>query len=78
MLAAMMFALSAATMSSAITRFDQAGQALLGAVAMGGEGAPEAIGAMIEAKTQFKAGAVIAKLSDEMMGELLEITANER
>jgi flagellar hook protein FlgE len=73
-----MISTAASVMSDAFSRFDKAGQALLGAVAMGGEGAPEAIGAMIEAKTQFSAGAALIKLSDDMMRELIDAAANER
>jgi hypothetical protein len=74
----MILATAAAAMTGALSRFDNAGQALLGAVAMGGEGAPEAVGAMIEAKTQFSAGAALVRLSDDMMRELIDAAANER
>ena len=69
---------SAAIMTDALARFDRAGQKLVSAVSGGDEDAPAAIGDMIEAKTQFQAGATMVKLGDEMMRALLDIVANDR
>jgi hypothetical protein len=74
----MMISPISSIMTNAISRFDKAGRALLGAVSMGGEGAPEAIGAMIEAKAQFQAGVSVVRLSDDMLRELLDVVSNDR
>jgi flagellar hook protein FlgE len=65
---------AALAMNNAVTRYERASDKLLAATSrQTDDDAGAAIVDMIEAKTQFKAGALVARAADEMMGALFDI-----
>ena len=69
-------ALASVTMTNAFTRFENGAVKFRDGVSGNGDANPaEGAVEMIEAKAQLTAGVQIARVADEMLGELLNIQA---